>query len=170
MFANIKSDYAVYCANGRFVWCDLLPFLVVVWYRFGHWSCLKPKYLRYVLYIFFVPMNIILQICSGVLIPKHCKIGKGLRIHHWGNIIINAAAEIGDFCQLRPGVVIGNLHGGMDVPRVGNHVEIGAGAKILGAITIGDHAKIGANAVVVKDVPPFASAVGVPAKNIIHER
>ena len=70
-------------------------------------------------------------------------------------------------CTLRPGVVIGNLHGGNDVPVLGNNVEIGVGAKILGKIHIGNDVRIGANAVVIRDVPAAATAVGVPARNHI---
>ena len=72
---------------------------------------------------------------------------------------------IGDDVTVRQGVTIGNRHleRPLDVPRIGNRVNIGAGAKILGAVMIGDDVSIGANAVVLKDVPSNSTAVGVPA-------
>lgn len=104
---------------------------------------------------------------TGIQIPKSTKIGKGLRIHHWGGIIVNGAAVIGDYCQLRPGIIIGNLHDGNDVPIIGDNVSVGGGAKILGDIHVGNNVKVGANAVVIRDVPDNATTVGIPARNII---
>jgi serine O-acetyltransferase len=85
-----------------------------------------------------------------------------LLIPHPNGIVIHPEAEIGPNCLLFQQVTIGSAHGG--VPRLGGHVDVGAGAKVLGPITIGDHAVIGANAVVTTDVPSGATAVGVPAR------
>ena len=78
------------------------------------------------------------------------------------------AARIGDNCTIMQGVTLGTSEPDMgftvsERPVIGNHVLIGAGAKVIGHITVGDHAKIGANAVVLRDVPAFSLAVGVPA-------
>lgn len=89
-------------------------------------------------------------------------VGKGLMIYHYGSIIVNGEAKIGDNCTLFPGIVVGAKPNG--VPKIGNHVMIGAGAKVLGGVTIGDNVTIAPNAVVVKDVPKDAIVVGVPAK------
>lgn len=83
---------------------------------------------------------------------------------HPNGIVIHPAAKVGPNCLVFQQVTIGNHRGG--VPTIGGHVDIGAGAKIIGGITIGDHALIGVNAVVMSDVPPGGVAVGVPARVI----
>ena len=77
--------------------------------------------------------------------------------------MIHPDATIGVNCLIHQQVTIG-VSGNRGVPRIGGHVDIGAGAKILGGVVIGDHAKIGANAVVTRDVPAGATAVGIPAR------
>lgn len=90
------------------------------------------------------------------------QIGGGLRMPHPNGIVIHPDAVIGPNCTVMAQVTIGSGRG-EGVPRIGGHVDIGAGARILGPITIGDHAQIGANAVVTKDVPAGCVAVGIPA-------
>lgn len=102
------------------------------------------------------------SVVSGADIPINSKIGGGLLIPHPNGIVIHPGAEIGPNCLLFQQVTIGDAHGA--VPRLGGHVDVGAGARLIGPITIGDHARIGANAVVTIDVPAGATAVGVPAK------
>mgnify|MGYP004495832819 CR=1 FL=1 len=88
--------------------------------------------------------------------------GKGLMIYHYGSIVVNAGAKIGDYATIYPGVLIGAKENGC--PVIGNHVMIGAGAKILGGVHIGNHVTIAPNAVVVKDIPDNAIVVGIPAR------
>lgn len=102
------------------------------------------------------------SIVTGCDIPLNSQIGGGLRMPHPNGIVIHPAARIGPNCQLFQQVTIGECDGG--VPTLGGHVDVGAGAKILGAIHVGDHARIGANAVVLHDVPAGATAVGIPAR------
>ena len=83
-----------------------------------------------------------------------------------GCIIINSYSVIGDNCTIRHEVTIGNRNSDRDCPIIGNNCNIGAGAKILGAIKIGNNVDIGANAVVITDVPDNCIAVGVPARII----
>ena len=90
--------------------------------------------------------------------------GKGLLIYHYGSIVVNAGARIGDYATIYPGVVIGAKESG--VPTIGRHCFIGAGSKVLGGVKIGDNVTIAPNAVVVKDVPDNAIVAGVPAKVI----
>lgn len=106
------------------------------------------------------------EMTTGIMIAESATIGRRLVIEHFGNIIVHGATVIGDDCVIRQGVTIGNRHMNepMAAPKLGNRVQVGAGAKLLGRITIGDDAVIGANAVVVKDVPAGAVAVGVPAQ------
>jgi serine O-acetyltransferase len=103
------------------------------------------------------------EIVTGISIPAQAQIGKGLRIHHFGGIIIHSQTVIGEGCTLYHGVTLGDRGGWGGAPRIGNHVMIGAGAKILGDVTVGDDCRIGANAVVTTSVPPRCLAVGVPA-------
>jgi serine O-acetyltransferase len=103
------------------------------------------------------------EITTGISLPAQARIGKGLRIHHFGGIIVHSEASIGEYCTLYHGVTLGDLGGWGGVPCVGNHVVIGAGAKLLGNIEIGDDCHIGANAVVRTSVPAGCLAVGVPA-------
>ncbi len=101
------------------------------------------------------------SVVTGADIPINCQIGGGLLIPHPNGIVIHPDAIIGPNCLLFQQVTIGQSHGG--VPIIGGHVDIGAGAKILGAISVGDHAVVGANAVVLTNVPMGATAVGIPA-------
>ena len=82
--------------------------------------------------------------------PNTC--GKGLTVWHWGTIIINSKAVIGDFCTLNAGVLIGHKEEGLPAPRIGKNVFIGSGAKIIGDIRIGDNVVIAPNSVVTKDI------------------
>jgi serine O-acetyltransferase len=108
------------------------------------------------------------EITTGISLPAQARIGKGLRIHHFGGIIMHSEASIGEYCTLYQGVTLGDLGGWGGAPRVGNRVVIGAGAKLLGNIEIGDDCHIGANAVVRTSVPAEGLAVGVPA--VIKQR
>ncbi len=100
---------------------------------------------------------------AGCDIPINTLIGGGLLIPHPNGIVVHPGSRIGPNCLIFQQVTIGFAGG---VPTLGGHVDIGAGARLLGPITIGDHAKIGANAVVIVDVPPGATAVGIPARII----
>jgi serine O-acetyltransferase len=102
------------------------------------------------------------SIVTGADIPLNCKLGGGLLLPHPNGIVIHPDVEIGPNCLFFQQVTLGARGGG--TPKIEGHVDIGAGAKIIGPITIGRHAKIGANAVVLRDVPPGATAIGVPAK------
>ena len=93
-------------------------------------------------------------------------IGGGLRLPHPTGIILHQDAVLGPNCQLFHQVTLGLVEGREGVPVLGGHVDIGAGARILGPVRIGDHARVGANAVVLCDVPAGATAVGVPARII----
>lgn len=107
---------------------------------------------------------------TGIEINPGATIGKGLCIDHGMGVVIGETAEIGDDVLIYHGVTLGGTgkDKGKRHPTIGNGVVIGAGAKVLGPIKVGNNAKIGANAVVVKDVPEGATAVGIPAKNIIR--
>jgi serine O-acetyltransferase len=103
------------------------------------------------------------SVVTGADIPLNGQIGGGLILPHPNGIVIHKKAQIGVNCLIHQQVTIG-LIDESGLPSIGSHVDIGAGAKILGPITIGDYAKIGANAVVLCDVPAGATAVGIPAR------
>jgi serine O-acetyltransferase len=103
------------------------------------------------------------SVVCGADIPLNCKIGGGLSIPHPNGIVIHPAAEIGVNCLIHQQVTIGTKRSGGN-PLIKGHVDIGAGAKILGEITIHEHAIVGANAVVTKDVQSYEVVAGIPAK------
>jgi serine O-acetyltransferase len=103
---------------------------------------------------------------TGIEIHPGATIGRRFFIDHGMGVVIGETAEIGDDCTLYHGVTLGGTtwHKGKRHPTLKNGVVIGAGAKILGPITVGDNARVGSNAVVVKDVPAGATMVGIPAR------
>ena len=106
--------------------------------------------------------HIIWQAVTGADIPINTRIGGGLLLPHPNGIVIHPSVVIGPNCLIFQQVTLGMAHGG--VPLVGGHVDIGAGAKVIGPVRLGDHSNVGANAVVMVDVPAGATAVGVPAR------
>lgn len=103
------------------------------------------------------------SVVTGADIPLNCKIGGGLLLPHPNGIVIHPDASIGPNCLIFQQVTIGTVSGNRP-PVIGGHVDIGAGAKVLGDIVVGEHANIGANAVVLINVPSGKTAVGIPAK------
>jgi len=160
MFSNIRADLQAHRGD----W-GAQGFWALVVYRFGRWRCaVRPVILRKAL---FIPYRIAyksIQILTGIELPCEVEIGRNFVIDHFGGIVISGYAKFGDNCRIRNGVVVGLSR--VDdpcAPVIGNNVDIGAGAKLLGRITVGDNCLIGANAVVIRDVPPNSIAVGVPA-------
>jgi serine O-acetyltransferase len=103
---------------------------------------------------------------TGIEIHPGARIGPGLFIDHGMGVVIGETTQIGANCTLYQGVTLGgtSLKKEKRHPTLGNHIVVGAGAKILGAITIGDHSKIGAGSVVVTEVPPHSTVVGIPGR------
>ncbi len=103
---------------------------------------------------------------TGIEIHPGAKIGKGLFIDHGMGVVIGETTEIGDNCLIYQGVTLGGTgkEHGKRHPTLGNNVMVGAGAKVLGPFKVGDNAKIASNAVVLTEVPPNTTAVGVPAR------
>ena len=108
---------------------------------------------------------------TGIEIHPGAKIGRRFFIDHGMGVVIGETAEIQDDCTLYHGVTLGGTswNKGKRHPTLGKGVVVGAGAKILGPITVGDFAKVGSNAVVVKDVPHGKTVVGIPARIIDDE-
>ncbi len=160
MFENLREDWRTYEGDitRQGLW-------VMVVYRFGRWRyTVKPALFRVPLSFLYKVFKLLSQILTGIDLPCEVGLGHRFRIEHFGGIIISGDAVFGDDVIIRNNVTVGLRRTGVrGAPRFGNRVDIGAGAVILGDITIGDDVSIGANAVVLKDVPPNSIAIGVPA-------
>lgn len=107
---------------------------------------------------------------TGIEIHPGAVIGEGLFIDHGMGLVIGETAVIGDDCSLTQGVTLGGTSTRHEKrhPTLGNNVTVGAGAKIIGAVSVGDYARIGAGSVVVTNVPAYATVVGVPGKVVAY--
>ncbi len=123
--------------------------------RGGFFSLLALKY--------YVLTHRFWSVVTGAEIQLNSTIEGGLLLLHPNGIVIHPKASIGPNCLIFQQVTIGGTESGDGLPKIGGHVDIGAGARILGPVSVGDHAVIGANAVVVSDVPPSTTVVGIPA-------
>lgn len=160
MFENIRADYQ---AHGRKLGAQ--GFWAMVVYRFGRWRySIRPPILRKPFSLIYKLLFKTVQVVAGIEMPCEVTVGKNFVIDHFGGIVISGYTRFGDNCRIRTGVVVG-LARVEDpcAPVFGNNVDIGAGAKVLGRITVGDNVLIGANSVVTRDVPPNSIAVGLPA-------
>lgn len=146
-----------------------LGFWALLVYRFGHARyVIKNRVLRAPWTIAYIILNKLTEIVCGICIGSAATVGRRLTIEHHGCIVIHGACIIGDDCLIRHGVTLGNT--GYDdplgAPRIGNRVQFGAGAKVLGRVSVGDDVIIGANAVVIDDVAPRTAVGGVPARTL----
>jgi serine O-acetyltransferase len=160
MFTNIRNDLKSH--GGQW---GAQGFWVLVIYRFGRWRyTIRPSLLRKFFSLIYRVLYKLVQIMTGIEFPCEVQIGRNFVIDHFGGIVVSGYAKFGDDCRIRNGVVVG-LRRVDDpcAPTIGNNVDVGAGAKILGPISIGNNVVIGANAVVLVDVPDNSIAVGVPA-------
>lgn len=127
-----------------------------------------PKLLKNTLLFIGIFFQKLIEIITGISIPYSAQIGDHFYIGHFGGIIINASAVIGNNCNISQGVTIGISGRGSwrGVPRIGNNVYMGANSVIIGNITVGDNAVIGANSLITESVDPNITVVGVPAKKV----
>ena len=135
-------------------------------HRIGAWALTLPYPARYPVSALYLAMHYWVHLVSGTTIAREAKIGANLYLPHSGNIIIHPDCSIGDNCTIFHEVTLGETVDRAGAPRIGNHVFIGPGAKLLGPITIGDGARIAGNSLVISDVPAGAVAMGVPARLI----
>lgn len=161
MFDNLREDWRTYERDParQGLW-------VMVVYRFGRWRYgIHNRWLRLPFSILYKILKLLSQILTGIDLPCEVTVGRRFKIEHFGDIIISGDTVFGDDVVIRNGVTVGlkRTHE-RGAPIIGNRVDIGAGAKVLGPIRIGDDVAIGANAVVLQDVPPNSLAIGVPAQ------
>lgn len=148
-------------------------FRAVAVYRFGVWRMkIKPIFLRAPLSILYRALFRKIRNGYGIELPYSAQLGRRVVIEHQSCIVIHGDCIIGDDCIIRQGVTMGNryLDRPFDAPKLGKRVNVGAGAKLFGNITIGDDVNIGANAVVLSDIPPGKTAVGIPAKILSSQK
>jgi serine O-acetyltransferase len=145
-------------------------FWALVVYRFGRWRYgIRPRPLRMPFSFLYKVLQLFSEMLCGIEIPCEAAIGRHFIIEHSGAIVISGDAVFGDHCIIRQGVTVGLRHTGRrGSPIIGDRVDIGAGAKLLGPIHIGNDVAIGANAVVLCDVPDCCTAVGVPARILVR--
>lgn len=161
MFERIRGDLRAHGGD----W-GAQGFWALVVYRFGRWRMtLRPRLLRRLLYPLYRGLYKSVQVITGIELPCEVELGRNFVIDHFGGIVISGYARFGDDCRIRNGCVVG-LARVEDpcAPWLGNNVDIGAGAKLLGRIRIGNDVRIGANAVVLCDVPDGCVAAGIPAR------
>lgn len=166
MFKRIRSD--IQCvferdpaARNTFEVLTTYPGLhAILWYRAAHF--LWNKRLKWLARF----ISTAARWFTGIEIHPACKIGERLFIDHGMGVVIGETAEIGDDCTLYHGVTLGGTtwQKGKRHPTLGDRVVVGAGAKVLGPITVGNDARIGSNAVVVKEVPEGRTVVGIPGR------
>lgn len=161
MFDNIREDWSTYDCQ----WTRQGLWVMAV-YRFGNWRYgIRNRAVRLPFSFLYKLLKLLSEILTGIDLPCETKLGRRFRIDHFGGIVISGDAVFGDDCVIRNGVTVGLRHTGQrGAPIIGDRVDIGAGAKILGSIRVGDNVAIGANAVVITDVPANSIAVGVPAR------
>ena len=111
------------------------------------------------------------RFCTGIEIHPGARIGKGFFIDHGMGVVIGETAEIGDNVTLYHGVTLGGVSWEKTKrhPTIDDNVVIGSGAKILGPFTVGKGSKIGSNSVVVKEVPPNSTVVGIPGRVVMSQ-
>ena len=175
----------------EFIMCDLYryesknnwqsfvkSYIINEGFRYSFWlrtnnylGNIKGKFFLQPIYFFSKVVQRRLKYKFGIQIHSYGKIDKGLHIIHYSGIFINGNVVIGKNFTISQGVSIGVTNRGLKKgnPIIGDNVYVGPGANIIGNVTIGNDAAIGANAVVTKDLPPFAVAVGVPAKIISYD-
>lgn len=148
-------------------------FRAVAVYRFGVWRMkIQPKLLRVPFSFLYMALYRKIRNGYGIDLPHTVNLGRRVIIEHQSDIVIHGYATIGDDCIIRQGVTLGNryLDRPLEAPKLGKRVNVGAGAKILGNVTIGDDVNIGANAVVLSDIPSGKTVVGIPAKIISSKK
>jgi len=167
LFPNIRADFRAHgCQIGA------QGFWALSVYRFGRWRySIRPRLLRLPFSFLYHLLFKWIQIVAGIELPCEVELGPGLVIDHFGGVIVSGYARIGADCRLRNDVVIGLRHVGEPMaPVLGDRVDIGSGARLLGPIRIGNDVMIGANAVVLQDVPDNHIAVGIPARILPRTR
>jgi serine O-acetyltransferase len=143
-------------------------FWAVAVHRYGNWRMdIRPKLLRASFSLSHALLARLAELIGGIHLPYTVRLGRRVRIWHHGGIVLHARS-IGDDVHIRQNTTFGiaSQNRRTDIPTIEARVDIGCGACVLGNVTIGHDSIIGANAVVVSDIPPHSTAVGIPARVI----
>lgn len=162
MFETLRADYRRHDASLRntALWA-------IATYRFGRWSLgLRSRFLRKLTGAVYGLMTFVVELASGIRLHREASIGAEFHLVHSGNVKIHPQSVIGDRVGIMHDVTLGTSNDRAGAPTLGNDVFVGAGAKILGPVRVGDGARIAANSLVISDVPPGVTAIGVPARAI----
>jgi len=161
LLAQIREDRRAYDSWTR------PGFHAVAVYRLGAWRWRLPRRQRMPITLVYLLAQLVVRNVYSIEITSRTRIGRRLRLAHQGGVSIHPSVVIGDDCLIRQNVTIGIAsNDSVGAPKLGDRVEIGAGAVIIGRITIGDDARIGPNAVVTMSVPAGGLAVAPPARVI----
>lgn len=177
---NIISDLDIYSfRKGWPKWTVIfIPFLYwttwpIIVYRFNHWTYYKLHIpvLRQIFSLIGFLAHRFVSTFMGIELNKEAYIGKGLFIAHFANIVVSSGSKIGNYASIHQGVTLGGAGRGDKYgdPIIGNNAYIGAGAKIIGRITLGNNIMVGCNAVVTKNFSDNVTLGGIPAKIINYE-
>jgi serine O-acetyltransferase len=163
LLAQIREDWA---ANG-YGW-NRPGFRAVAVHRFGVWVMARPPVVRVPLGRLYHALFTWVRNVYGIELYHTARVGRRFTIGHQGGVVIHPRAVIGDDCLVRQNVTIGaaSAEDANAAPCLGNRVQVGAGAVVMGPVTIGDDVRIGPNAVVMTDVPAGATAFAAPASII----
>mgnify|MGYP001564574667 CR=1 FL=1 len=182
-FKYLRHDlYRYFYPNNEISERSFFGKLKIVVYNQGIWAIVVYRFIRWVIFECRIPLirpllkivggvlELMIQVTTGIDIQPGCDIGPGLYIGHYGSIFLPNGVKIGKFCNISHENTIGvaGRNEKRGLPEIGDFVYICPGAKIIGKIKIGSNVAIGANAVVTKDLPDNAVAVGVPAKIISY--
>lgn len=160
MFDQIRADYHRHGSSLR-----NLAWWALVVYRYGVWSMeRRSAAARLLTSKLYGLLMLVVEITSGIVLHREIQIGADFHLVHAGNIKLHPEVIVGDRVGIMQDVTLGTTPEREGAPVLGNDVFIGAGAKLLGPITIGDGARVAANSLVISDVPAGATAVGVPAR------
>lgn len=165
MFDNLRKDFKRHGGSLR-----ERTFWAMVTYRFGVWSKHRRWGVsRWITGKMYGMLRLASEILTGIVMDRDVTIGQDFHLIHPGQIQFYPRVVIGDRVGIMHGVTIGT-NMGSDAPVIGNDVFIGANSSVLGKVKVGDHAFIAANTLVITDVPPNHTAIGVPAKMIPNFR
>ncbi|MBO3672642.1 hypothetical protein J5N52_11520 [Acinetobacter soli] len=163
MFDFLLQDWSI---NNR----NIKSRLILLLFRMASLVSKMPKYLKWIGYPYIVFYKITVEWVLCVELPWKLRMGRNTTIYHGQGLVINDKVIIGEGCILRHNTTIGvsktNSDFSGDTPIIGNNVDIGAGAIIIGGIKIGNNACIAAGSIVISDVPEYAIVAGNPAKLI----
>ena len=159
MLENVRTDFATHGRTFRSA-----GFWAMLVYRFGFWSKNRrfPPW-RWLTTALYVPMNVLIQATTGVMLERETVLGEQFHIIHPGLLHVHPDTVIGARVGVMHNVTIGT-NMSSECPTIGDDVFIGCGASVLGGVKIGDGARISANTLVISDVPAGAVAMGVPAQ------